>query len=596
MKTAKFLCAAALAALTALVSCEKDPDIPEPLVKSFGFYASDNSGRIDSDCVGTVSGTDITVGVPPTTDLSELVARFTTNEGNVVSVGGVALISGQTVQDYSSPVSLKVEDEELKASVLYTVKVSLNPDSDPKLTSFKFELVNNLEAIGEDIEGEISGDAISVPMIKAADKTKLVATFTTTPTNVVKVGDVVQVSGETANDFTNPVDYIVTNSDGSKSALYSVSIKTVNGKLEPLVTYSERPLYSGAVLRINPVDKAPYIGFKEREVKDSESASAEKMTVVKYADGAWSTVGSAGFSKEVSSDYYDFDITDAGSFYVAYVNAGSSTQNVQVMTFANNKWEVVGQDETSDVQSRNVTLSAISDKNIVVLQTNNNRNHELGRYTLVASVFNGSWTSGVTAPFEKSQCAYIAGDKAGDTAYFLVIRKSFEGVDYGHDVVAYTNGNWSSLRTNYVREGATRTGIYFYDIVATEDGSVYLLTIDNSLTKDIKKGNMIVEKYSPNSKEWTTIGGTHYGYVVADSHDRAKIAVAPDGTPYLLYYDSVNDILRLTWLDSETKQWADPIVVATEALSDINIAFASSGVGYIAFTDANNAEKVFIYR
>lgn len=113
MKTAKFLCAAAIAALTALVSCNKDPDIPEPLVKSFGFYASDNVGRIDSDCVGAVSGTEITVGVPPTTDLSELVARFTTNDGNIVSVGGVALISGQTVQDYSAPVSLKVEDEEL---------------------------------------------------------------------------------------------------------------------------------------------------------------------------------------------------------------------------------------------------------------------------------------------------------------------------------------------------------------------------------------------------------------------------------------------------------------------------------------------------
>lgn len=216
MKTAKFLCAAAIAALTALVSCNKDPDIPEPLVKSFGFYASDNVGRIDSDCVGAVSGTEITVGVPPTTDLSELVARFTTNDGNIVSVGGVALISGQTVQDYSAPVSLKVEDEELKASVLYTVKVSLNPDSDPKLTSFKFELVNNLEAVGEDIEGEISGDAISVPMIKAADKTKLVATFTTTPTNVVKVGDAVQVSGETANDFTNPVDYIVSNTTAAR--------------------------------------------------------------------------------------------------------------------------------------------------------------------------------------------------------------------------------------------------------------------------------------------------------------------------------------------------------------------------------------------
>ena len=152
---------------------------------------------------------------------------------------------------------------------------------DPELTSFKFELANNPEAISSDIEGVISGDVVTVSMMKAADKSRLVATFTANEGDVVKVGDVVQVSGKTVNDFTNPVDYIVTNSDGGKSALYSVSITSVNGKLEPIVTYSERPVFSGAVLRVDPSDKSPYIGFKEREVKDSESVSAEKMTVVK---------------------------------------------------------------------------------------------------------------------------------------------------------------------------------------------------------------------------------------------------------------------------------------------------------------------------
>jgi len=81
-----------------------------------------------------------------------------------------------------------------------------------------------------------------------------------------------------------------------------------------------------------------------------------------------------------------------------------------------------------------------------------------------------------------------------------------------------------------------------------------------------------------------------------DNHDLVKFAVAPDGTPYLLYYDKANLKLNLTWIDSDTKQWAEPLVVATEDLSDINIAFTTSGVGYIAFTDADNAEKVFIYR
>lgn len=587
MKTTKFLCAAAFAALTALVSCNKDPDIPEPLVKSFGFYASDNAGRIDSDCVGTVSGTEITVGVPPTTNLSELVARFTTNEGNIVSVGGVALISGQTVQDYSAPVSLKVEDEELKASVLYTVKVSLNPDSDPKLTSFKFELVNNLEAVGEDIEGEISGDAISVPMIKAADKTKLVATFTTTPTNVVKVGDAVQVSGETANDFTNPVDYIVSNSDGSKSALYSVSIRTVNGKLEPIVTYSERPV-AGAVLRVDPFNKSPYIAFKEASVSGAESASADKLTVVNFVDGAWNVVGSAGFSNKVAKEHFDFDIDSKGGLYVAYADDEASPKGAKVVKFSDGSWSVVGSDAANNIDAQDLSLAAVSDNDVVLLQKNNGRKDPVfKRNYLVASLFNGSWKNEMILDITEMSAATVC--KAGNVAYAVVVRR---GGSVPFDVLKYSSGSWSSLRANFLREGATHTYTLFSNIAAKEDGTVYVLTADDARTND--EYRLVVERYSPTTQTWSVVGD-YYPYVVNRS-DKVEFAVAPDGTPYILYYDKANKKLNLTWLDSETKQWADPLVVATEPISDINIAFAASGVGYIAFTDANNAEKIFIYR
>ena len=586
MKTAKFLCAAAIAALTALVSCNKDPDIPEPLVKSFGFYASDNVGRIDSDCVGAVSGTEITVGVPPTTDLSELVARFTTNDGNIVSVGGVALISGQTVQDYSAPVSLKVEDEELKASVLYTVKVSLNPDSDPKLTSFKFELVNNLEAVGEDIEGEISGDAISVPMIKAADKTKLVATFTTTPTNVVKVGDAVQVSGETANDFTNPVDYIASNSDGSKSALYSVSIRTVNGKLEPIVTYSERPV-AGAVLRVDPFNKSPYIAFKEASVSGAESASADKLTVVNFVDGAWNVVGSAGFSNKVAKEHFDFDIDSKEGLYVAYADNEASPKSAKVMGYSGGSWSLVGSGAANNFMAQNLSLAAMSDNNLVLLQKCNAKSDPFKRNYLVASLFNGSWKNEMILDITEMSAATVC--KASNVAYAVVVRR---GGSVPFDVLKYSSGSWSSLRANFLREGATHTYTLFSNIAAKEDGTVYVLTADDARTND--EYRLVVERYSPTTQTWSVVGD-YYPYVVNRS-DKVEFAVAPDGTPYILYYDNANKKLNLTWLDSETKQWADPLVVATEPISDINIAFATSGVGYIAFTDANNAEKVFIYR
>lgn len=463
---------------------------------------------------------------------------------------------------------------------------------DPELTSFKFELANNPEAISSDIEGVISGDAVTVSMMKAADKSRLVATFTANEGDVVKVGDVVQVSGKTVNDFTNPVDYIVTNSDGSKSALYSVSITSVNGKLEPLVTYSSLPV-SDAVLRVNPDNKAPYLAFKEKSVTGSESASADKLTVVNFLDGAWNLVGSAGFSNKVASSVpslpFDFDVDSKGGLYVAYADNEASPKSAKVMGYSGGSWSLVGSGAANNFMAQNLSLAALSDNNLVLLQKCNSKSDPFKRNDLVVSLYNGSWNSNTV--LDITSMAAVKTCKAGNTAYAFVIRR---GKPCPHDVLKYVDGTWTALRTNFVREGATQTGNFVYDITATEDGTVYLLTVDDAQTTS--EYRIIVEKYSPEAGSWSIVSGGYYPFVSGDAHDVAKLAVAPDGTPYMLYYDYKNTTLRLTWFDSDTKQWAEPVVVATEALSSPCIAFAASGVGYIAFTDANNAEKIFIYR
>lgn len=457
---------------------------------------------------------------------------------------------------------------------------------DPELTSFKFELANNPEAISSDIEGVISGDAVTVSMMKAADKSRLVATFTANEGDVVKVGDVVQVSGKTVNDFTNPVDYIVTNSDGGKSALYSVSITSVNGKLEPLVTYSSLPV-SDAVLRVNPDNKAPYLAFKEKSVTGSESASAGKLTVVNFLDGAWNLVGSAGFSNKVASSHFDFDVDSKGGLYVAYADNEASPKSAKVMGYSGGSWSLVGSGAANNFMAQNLSLAAMSDNNLVLLQKCNAKSDPFKRNYLVASLFNGSWKNEMILDITEMSAATVC--KASNVAYAVVVRR---GGSVPFDVLKYSSGSWSSLRANFLREGATHTYTLFSNIAAKEDGTVYVLTADDARTND--EYRLVVERYSPTTQTWSVVGD-YYPYVVNRS-DKVEFAVAPDGTPYILYYDNANKKLNLTWLDSETKQWADPLVVATEPISDINIAFAASGVGYIAFTDANNAEKIFIYR
>jgi hypothetical protein len=59
------------------------------------------------------------------------------------------------------------------------------------------------------------------------------------------------------------------------------------------------------------------------------------------------------------------------------------------------------------------------------------------------------------------------------------------------------------------------------------------------------------------------------------------------------YYEA--DYPKVIYLDNETKQWSDPHKLADIASSNLNIAFSSTGVGYISFTDDNNHAIVFKY-
>ena len=292
---------AAAGAVALLASCTKEKSAPDPVLQSFGFYAADNAGKLAADYAGTVSGTSVTVALPPTADKTTLAARFTANDGNVVKVGSVVQVSGVTVNDFSSPVTYVVTDSDNKKSASYTVSISLGPDPAPALTAFAFEVEQNGALLSKTAEGTFKDRDISVGLPQMADVSALIATFATPEGNKVTVDGVEQVSGVTVNDFTNPVDYIVTNSDGSVNAMFSVTVNRVKGEWTFLTTYDALPVYSGPVMKVSPKDQAPYLAFKEREVTSAPSETANKLSVVKFDGTAWAQVGAAGFATQTSS-------------------------------------------------------------------------------------------------------------------------------------------------------------------------------------------------------------------------------------------------------------------------------------------------------
>jgi glycine cleavage system regulatory protein len=88
--------------------------------------------------------------------------------------------------------------------------------------------------------------SISVTVPYGTNVTALVATFTTTGVNV-KIGSIVQASGATPNDFTNPVAYTVTASDNS-TVTYAVTVTIAPSSAKAISAFSfASPAATGTV-------------------------------------------------------------------------------------------------------------------------------------------------------------------------------------------------------------------------------------------------------------------------------------------------------------------------------------------------------------
>lgn len=116
----------ALLALVAMFAISVSSFAQDAQLLTFGFYQADNAG-LSKDYVAqvpaVVAGTttyDVEIALPASADLTALVARFTVNSGNTVTVDGVAQTSGVTKNDFTDPVDYLVRGSN---NVRYTITV-----------------------------------------------------------------------------------------------------------------------------------------------------------------------------------------------------------------------------------------------------------------------------------------------------------------------------------------------------------------------------------------------------------------------------------------------------------------------------------------
>ena len=183
-------------------------------ITDFRFNKTDN-GYISANAVGSIINTDntgtITVqvyysGAKP----SKLTPCFISP--GTVSAGNVTQASGVNSHDFSSPVEYRVVSRNGMYTRIYTVKTEFINVSGtaPRITAFRFSAALNAELV-QDAQGQIIDTTIYIDARYGGSSapTRLMPEFSAQ--GVVTVSGSTQVSGASAQDFTQQVMYTVTN-------------------------------------------------------------------------------------------------------------------------------------------------------------------------------------------------------------------------------------------------------------------------------------------------------------------------------------------------------------------------------------------------
>ncbi len=203
-------------------------------ISAFSFTTANNTA-LSADITGTVADSVITTDAPAGTDVTALIANFTTDGANV-TVGTTTQISGTTANDFTSGVTYRVtaidgttHDYTVSVTVAATTTTASTTSSSNDFSTFTFESANNT-ALSADVTGTISGTNITATVPYGTTVTALVPTFTHTG-DTVDISNTTQTSGSTANDFSSSVTYTV-NAEDATTQDYTVTVSVtpqVNG-------------------------------------------------------------------------------------------------------------------------------------------------------------------------------------------------------------------------------------------------------------------------------------------------------------------------------------------------------------------------------
>lgn len=435
------------------------------------------------------------------------------------------------------------------------------------ITSFGFYADDNDEVLFADfVEDNISGTTIDIALPQEVDPSNLVARFSTTQGDEVSVQGSPQISGETANDFSSSLEYLV--SEEGTNIIYTVSVSKMASAVWSQLPSFDGDLVSYAALDINPKTYAPYIAF----VSQRESSDDEKLNLIGFDGSAWNYVGDADFSPARARSI-DLAFSDSGAPYVSFGDDSGESTQAGIMTY-NNGWSYLGNGPFSEVRSSVNTVSVGENDDVFGFYVNDQIGHE-NRRGVELKTFNGSWAD-LPITGRSGMARAIRSVQVNGDIYLGVL-------DYGAgqaaSVYKYSNGSWSTL-ADKMKESEEST-LYHYDFAMDVDsnGNVYVTYVE---TTPETSWQHKVRKYSAEEGTWSNVGDIVHSTESSITIRSFDIAVDPYGTPMLIFKNETESP-TVAHFDPETNNWGAINSIGAAGADELKLEVAPNGIAYASY-------------
>ncbi len=483
------------------------------------------------------------------------------------------------------------------------VEVQYDPIS---MTEFGF-LAEDNAALNADFKTAVETSEINISLpygVSEDDVKALVPVFVLSDeTAVAKVGDKEVVSGETALDFSAPVDIVI--STEHVNAMYTVTVMVQ--KPLAFVKVAESEFAANTVtMTISPKDNLPYF-----IATSSNSDSKLRYAHVLKLNGASVDLYYKNALIEAGASYPDIAVDPEGNTYVSFYDAVKAARTVMAVT--PNAANLVGEQGAivKETTSCGAALLANSANEIWSMTANNKAGAVVGKRGLNIAKYDGAaWTQEISC-----------GTRALTAYSYDIVAKTIGGVNYLM-VVDYQTVNLSLYKYDAVSKawvdypGAIlpeenkpittadySNGAIDFDVAS--NGDVYIAASADFFTPGTKECGVI--KLNPVTKEITMLGGGKAFEFAHKDCRYLRLALDANDVPYVVLGNTfrntettvgetttkVYDPAVITYLDADTKVWtpAQPISEPVH-LSDLSIAFADNGVGYVSYLNEENAHVV----